>query len=324
MRLLIILSSIFLINYATVNYSDYNSFISFTKKYNKTYNSTDEFWNRYETFSRNSLKINSHNDLGITTYSLGMNRFGDITETEFNNLKGLKIRNRNTNDGYCSERSLFIPDSIDWRSEGLVTDVKNQGDCGSCWAFSAIGAIEGQHAKTTGKLVSLSEQNLVDCAQSYGCDGCDGGWPEAAMRYVEYNHGLDTEDSYPYLGVDEACNYNSTDSGSNVTKTVNITSGDMSALYNAITNIGPISVAIDAESDFQFYKNGVFESTTCSTEQLDHAVLAVGYGISVSGKHYIIIKNSWGTNWGMGGYIYFSTEIDNMCGIATDASYPLL
>ena len=200
----------------------------------------------------------------------------------------------------------------------MVTNVKNQGACGSCWAFSAVGTMEGQHARTTGKLVSLSEQNLVDCStENYGCNG---GWPNKAMEYVQQN-GIDTEDSYPYNGTDQLCQFNNKTVGAHVKSVIDIPSGNMSALYDAIGLVGPISVAIDAENDFQFYKSGIYSSTKCSNSSLDHAVLAVGYG-EYKDTPFIIIKNSWGADWGMDGYIYFSTKINNMCGIATDASYP--
>ena len=199
--------------------------------------------------------------------------------------------------------------------------IKSQ--CGSCWAFSAVGAIEGQHAKNTSNLVSLSEQNLVDCVNiSYDCDGCGGGWPDKAMDYVIDNKGIDSESSYPYIGNDNLCNYTSNNSGANISKVILLPAGNMTTLYNALANIGPLSVALDAEYDFQLYKSGIFETTECSNTQLDHAVLAVGYGRTVNGSEYLIIKNSWNTIWGMDGYMYYSTNIDNMCGIAQHVSYP--
>jgi cathepsin L len=144
------------------------------------------------------------------------------------------------------------------------------------------------------------------------------------MRYVIHNHGIDTETSYPYTAMDGTCSFNKSNVGATFKQTVNITSGDMNALYHAIAHVGPISVAIDAEDDFQFYSSGIFNSTTCSKDQLDHAVLAVGYSVTEDGHKYIMIKNSWGGDWGMNGYIYFSADQDNMCGVATDASYPMV
>ena len=145
------------------------------------------------------------------------------------------------------------------------------------------------------------------------------------MRYVINNSGIDTENSYPYTaGGNGSCLYNNNTIGSNLSKTVNITSGSMADLYHAIATIGPISVALDAEYDFQMYSSGIFKSTLCSNISLDHALVAVGYGVSPDGQKYIIIKNSWNSIWGMDGYIYFSADIDNMCGVATTASYGLV
>ena len=172
--------------------------------------------------------------------------------------------------------------------------------------------------------VGISEQNLVDCATNYSCMGCDGGWPDKAMQYVIDNKGLDTESSYPYQGTDNDCQYNKSMVGATIHNYTMLPAGNMSVLYEAIATVGPISVALDAEYDFQMYSSGIFESTACSSEQLDHAVLAVGYGVSASGKKYLIIKNSWDTVWGMDGYIYFSTDIDDMCGISQHSSYPIV
>ena len=266
---------------------------------------------------------------------MGINNFTDLSVIEF---KMLYLSNNFTKFIDRTDRITphytHLPSSIDWRAEGYVTNVKNQQQCGSCWAFSAVGAIEGQHAKKTGTLVSLSEQNLVDCAGEFGCYGCDGGWPEAAMRYVIHNKGIDTEDSYIYTAMDGVCNYSNSNKGAIISKTVNISRGNMSDLYSAIGNIGPVSVAIDAEYDLQYYKSGIYKSDMCSSNTLNHAVLAVGYSetpnlenkckSSKTNSKYIIIKNSWGADWGMDGYVYFSTDEDNMCGIAEAASYPIV
>ena len=301
------------------NQDSYNSYLN---KYNKHYNES-EYWRRYHIYDRNLDYIEERNR-NLTSYKLGINNFTDMTRQEFNDIYlNLRINVNNSIISNYNITNSSNPPSVDWRANGLVTDVKDQGQCGSCWAFSAVAAIEGQHALRTGNLTSLSEQNLVDCATNYSCDGCEGGWPDKAMHYVIDNHGIDTESSYNYMGVDENCEYNRNNSGANISRVVEINYGDMKSLYNAIGNIGPISVAIDAEYDFQLYKSGIFTSTSCSKTMLDHAVTAVGYGV-IENKSFIMIKNSWGTDWGMDGYIYFSTDIDNMCGIATNASYPLV
>lgn len=299
-----------------------NNFNNYLHKYGKSYNS-NEYKYRYEIFKDNVNYINDINSNEFYSYRLGINNFTDLTKNEFkstyllHNIDFSKDRNVQTiNYNHHHHRPL----SIDWRAEGIVTPVKDQSQCGSCWAFSAVGAIEGQHALATNNLVSLSEQNLVDCSSNN--NGCGGGWPDKAMDYVVTN-GIDTESSYPYMGIDESCEFNKSDVGARIHKVIDLPSGNMTDLYNAIAFVGPISVAIDAEADFQFYKAGIFSSTECSSQMLDHAVLAVGYGF-LGNISYIIIKNSWGASWGMDGYIYFSTMIDNMCGIATAASYPIV
>lgn len=296
-----------------------NDFIDYLHQYDKSYNST-EFWVRYRIYANNTNYINNHNK--SLSYSLGINKYTDYTREEFRSTY-MTNRYRPHSRVYTRKATNITPDAVDWRANGWVTNVKDQQQCGSCWAFSAIGAIEGQHANATKSLVSLSEQNLVDCSYGFGNEGCNGGWPEAAMRYVINRTGVDTESSYPYMGDDESCTFKNMSVGAYINKTVNVSSGDMNALYHAIANVGPISVAIDAEDDFQFYTSGIFSSTTCSSEYLDHAVLAVGYG-QTKNKKYIIIKNSWGADWGMDGYIYFSADIPNMCGVASVASYPLV
>ena len=320
--MLTFLLSLLIINSKTYD-NNYEDYIKYINQYDKKYNNI-ELLERYNIFKNNTNFINNRNNMNLT-YQLGLNNFTDWSRLEFrqfylSNLKGnTKIKNKKI----YQYKNISIPQSIDWRANGYVTDVKDQGMCGSCWAFSAIGAIEGQHSKATKNLVSLSEQNLVDCTLDYNCSGCDGGWPDKAMDYV-VKFGVDTEDSYPYNAIDQTCNYNKTNVGANISGVVLIPQGNMSMLYEALGTIGPLSIAIAAEDDFQFYKSGVYKSTTCSSQYLDHAVLAVGYGITSNNNKYIIVKNSWGKSWGMDGYIYMSSDINNMCGMAQHVSYPLI
>ncbi|CAF3606443.1 unnamed protein product [Rotaria sp. Silwood1] len=309
-----------------------NEWALFKSVYQKQYNTTEEENIRYrKIWETNFAKIHQHNfeaDLGIHTYTLGMNRFGDLTNEEFkkqmNGFKASKTKNNHDHHTFIAPSNIVLPKSINWLKEGYVTPVKDQGQCGSCWAFSATGALEGQHFAKTKKLTSLSEQNLVDCSDFVGNMGCWGGLMDRAFQYIKVNEGIDTEDSYPYEGFDRLCRFDSANIGATDTGYIDIAAQNEDDLQLAIATIGPISVAIDASQDsFQFYKSGVYNEPACSSTNLDHGVLAVGYDTTSSDDYYII-KNSWGTSWGMKGYIWMSRNKKNQCGIATMASYPLI
>lgn len=302
---------------------------NFKVEHGKQYAHKTEEMVRKQVFSENLKRIEMHNYLyskGIKSYTLGVNKYADMEHSEFVKLMNGYRRNMSQPQGatYMSPLvKMEVPDSVDWRTKGYVTPIKDQGHCGSCWSFSATGALEGQHFRQTGKLVSLSEQNLVDCSRKYGNNGCEGGLMDFAFEYIKDNKGIDTEESYPYEAKDDTCRFKSSTVGATDVGFTDIPEGDEDKLKEALATVGPISVAIDAaHPSFQLYKTGVYDEPQC-TENLDHGVLAVGYG-TIDGKDYYIVKNSWGTTWGDQGYILMSRNKNNQCGIASKASYPMV
>jgi len=304
------------------------AFADFKLEHEKNYESEAEEMLRKEIFTEHLKTINMHNYLyskGLKTYTMGVNKYTDLSHKEFVTMMNGWKRTSNTSGGstYLSPNvKLDLPDTVDWRDKGYVTPIKDQKNCGSCWAFSTTGSLEGQNFRKSGKLTSLSEQNLVDCSRSFGNEGCNGGLMDNAFKYIKSNNGIDTEDSYPYEGKDDKCRYKAEDKGATDTGFIDVTSGDEAKLQEAIATVGPVSVAIDAGNpSFQMYKKGIYNEPGCSSQNLDHGVLAVGYG-TLNGVDYWLVKNSWGTSWGDKGYIYMSRNKDNQCGIATAASYP--
>jgi len=295
-------------------------FVVWMQRHGKEYES-EEFRLRYQIWKNNYKFVQEFNKKGLG-FEVGMNKFADLSLEEFNShYKGLILPEVPQPSNEEVDTST-LPASIDWRTKGVVTGVKNQGQCGSCWSFSTTGSLEGAHAINTGKLVSLSEQNLVDCSQAEGNMGCNGGLMDYAFKYVIANGGIDTEASYPYTAMDGTCHYSSSNCGSTLGSYTDVPSGSESALQQASATIGPVSVGIDAShSSFQLYSSGVYYEPACSSTSLDHGVLVVGYGTS-GGQDYWIVKNSWGADWGLNGYIWMSRNRNNNCGIATSATYP--
>jgi len=291
------------------------AFLKFVKDNNKHY-AQSEFASKYRVFKANMDFVQEWNS-NAENHRVAVNKFADLTIAEFSAMY-LGTRATVTAGPYVPS---VTADTVDWRTKGAVTAIKNQGQCGSCWAFSTTGSTEGAHFLAQGKLVSLSEQNLVDCSGSYGNQGCNGGLMTQAFDYIIHNKGIDTEASYAYTAQDGTCHYTAANSGSTLISYTNVQSGSEADLLVKI-NAGPTSVAIDAShSSFQLYKTGVYYEPACSASALDHGVLAVGYGASGT-KDYYIVKNSWGTDWGMAGYIDMSRNRNNNCGIATMATLP--
>nr|ABC88770.1 putative cathepsin L-like proteinase [Tenebrio molitor] len=212
-------------------------------------------------------------------------------------------------------------DNGHWGSNA-VSEVKDQGQCGSCWSFSTTGAIEGQLALQRGRLTSLSEQNLIDCSSSYGNAGCDGGWMDSAFSYIP-DYGIMSEFAYPYEAQGDYCRFDSSQFVTTLSGYYDLPSGGENSLADAVGQAGPVAVAIDAPDELQFYSGGLFYDQTCNQSDLNHGVFVVGYG-SDNGQDYWILKNSWGFGWGESGYWRQVRNYGNNCGIATAASYPAL
>ncbi|CAN8017722.1 unnamed protein product, partial [Ixodes persulcatus] len=265
----------------------------------KSYSSEAEEQFRMTVYMNNKLKVAKHNEQyaeGKVSFQLTMNKFSDLLHEEFvrsrNGFRGISpVKQASTYMEPANIEDVCFPQTVDWRKKGAVTLVKNQEQCGSCWAFSATGSLEGQHFLRTGKLVSLSEQNLVDCSDDFGNLGCSGGVMDDAFQYIKANGGIDTEKSYPYTGEDGQCVFDKSNVGATDNGFVDVQTGDETQLMKAVASVGPISVAIDASHiSFQFYAQGVYDEPECSSEMLDHGVLAVGYG-TLGGKDYWLVKN---------------------------------
>ncbi|EDW00889.1 cathepsin L [Drosophila grimshawi] len=296
--------------------------------HDKRYGSEDEELLRKLIFYDHKRMIDTHNEryaAGKETYEMGVNQFTDMLSSEFESamLGSLNITDIASDIDiiYEAPKNLEIPKSIDWRDKGAVTGVKDQLKCASCWAFSAVGALEGQQFLKTNKLVALSEQNLVDC--SLDNKGCDGGWPILALAYVRDNRGIDTESSYSYKGHKSDCHFDQGHIGATVREICLAKLNDEANLAAVVATRGPISVTINVNNKFLHYRKGVFNDASCG-KITNHAALIVGYGNDKRGGDYWLVKNSWGKDFGENGYIRMSRNNNNQCGIASQAIFPLV
>lgn len=290
-------------------------------------------------FLKHKEEIDKHNQLyndGLVSYNMSLNAYSDQEYSEFSaSMRETKykrslvpIRNKTIDESaIMSFARVRLPMSVDWRKKGAVSAVKKQGVCGACWAFSVAGTLEGQKFRKTGRLVPLSAQNLVDCISDDFDDKCDGNFIHNAFDLIKKKGGIATERSYPYREVGGTCKFNRRQAAATLKTYRDLPDGDETRLQQAIANIGPISVSLDAlHRSFEFYSGGIYYNPECGSRNrdLNHAVLVVGYGTDKNGKHYYIIKNSWGTGWGEKGYMRLARNRNNHCGIATEATYPVI
>jgi C1A family cysteine protease len=309
------------INWDGLNKKD--RFSLWRKVFRPSYDDEHSEFGAFEAFKTNDLIIDTHNEDPSSSYRLGHNEFSDLTLEQFQQHMGLKLPVRALRRKKNVDTTLRVtsstPSSVDWVEKGAVTDVKNQGQCGSCWSFSTTGAIEGAYFVNGGDLTSLSEQQLVSCDKTDS--GCSGGLMDYAFAWVKDNGGLCSESDYSYTSSEGSAASCETSCTAKVTVTgyTDVTQDDEKALKAAVAQ-QPVSVAIEADqSSFQLYESGVYTSSDCGTS-LDHGVLIVGYG-EEDDTDYWKVKNSWGTSWGEDGYIRLERGV-NMCGISQMASYP--
>ncbi|XP_056335069.1 cathepsin S, ortholog 1 [Danio aesculapii] len=304
-----------------------DQWITWKSQHNKTYSNTREERLRRGVWEQNLQDILLHNEAaaaGLHSYTLGLNQLSDMTAEEVNDMNGLLEEDFPDVNATFSPLSLqTLPQRVNWTEHGMVSPVQNQGPCGSCWAFSAVGSLEAQMKRRTAALVPLSAQNLLDCSVSLGNRGCKGGFLSRAFLYVIQNHGIDSSTFYPYEHKEGVCRYSVSGRAGYCSGFRIVPRHNEAALQNAVANIGPVSVGINAKLlSFHRYRSGIYNDPKCSSALINHAVLVVGYG-SENGHDYWLVKNSWGTAWGENGFIRMARN-KNMCGISNFGIYPTI
>ncbi|CAL2251912.1 unnamed protein product [Prunus armeniaca] len=297
-------------------------------KYGRVYADNAEKERRFAIFKKNVQFVEKFNTEGNKTYKLGLNEHSDLSDEEFLRQRtGYKRATELTSSANISFRykdlsPTDVPPSIDWREKGAVAPIKDQGSCGCCWAFSAVAAVEGIIQIKTGNLISLSEQQLLDCTSGYDNQGCNGGFIPSTFEYIRQSGGIASEGNYPYHAVQGTCNANQP--AVQITGYEKVPENSEEDLLKAVS-MQPVSIAIvGSGNEFRNYQSGVFSATDCGT-RLDHAVTVVGYGTTEDGTKYWLLKNQWGESWGENGYMKILRDAgppEGVCGLARDAYYP--
>ncbi|XP_021728546.1 zingipain-2-like [Chenopodium quinoa] len=296
-------------------------------QYGRVYKDEIEKEKRFNIFKTNVEYIDNFNaNASNKLYTLGTNAFTDLTTEELiATHTGIKkqfisesMSTRTTQFRHENLTDDDILPSIDWREHGAVMGVKDQGLCGSCWAFSAVAAVEGLNKIKTGQLISLSEQELLDCVKDYGCGG---GEMTKSFTFIQQNKGISTEAEYPYQDTQSQCQARTLGSNAVTIDGFQRVPNDESALMKAVSQ-QPVAVCIDIHGiDFRHYSNSIYNGD-CGRDNINHAVTVVGYGTDTNGTDYWVLKNSWGESWGENGYMRIIRG-QNKCGITSYASYPI-
>jgi len=286
----------------------FQKFMEFTQTYNKVYSSLEEFQQRFTAFKANLLEVAAADEFD-GKHTIGITQFSDLTSEEFAaQYLTLKVEP----NSWCKPGLKFLEaeatepiiDDFDWRTQNGVSPVKDQGRCGSCWAFSTVAFLESQSLIKNKKAVTYSEQQLVDCDHN-GDHGCNGGLMQTAFKYIQ-TAGIESDSQYPYKGQDSLCKYNKASAVATVTDVHCYENVQNAQVQSYLTSVGPLAIAVDA-SKFQLYKGGVLD---CFFGVLNHGVLLVGFTADTW-----IIKNSWGTRWGEAGFVRVKNTAGHNCGV---------
>ena len=296
---------------------DLTAFHAYNRRHGKSHGSKEEFAYRFSIYQDNKKYIKAHNKKQ-STFTLGENQFTDLTFEEFSSKY---LSQRVVSNEVFGLQTPFLgkAEKVDWRQKGVVTGVKDQESCGSCWAFSATGSLESAYALANKELLEFSESELIDCSTSYGNDGCNGGLMNQAFKYV-IDHKIGLESDYPYHPIICQCHRDESKRRISLKSFKQLSPLDVNGLVQNIKNT-PISVAIEVQRDFQLYKSGIYTNPGNCGRRLNHGVLAVGFD-TTDQTPYFIVKNSWGRYWGEQGYIRMAIGSGSgTCGIANQLDY---